>query len=52
MLENTASRDFSIEHAMKASFAEERGDVAWPEASVMGVLLVSKEGRNLMRGME
>ena len=38
--------------AMKASFAEERGDVAWPEASVMGVLVVSKEGRNLMRGME
>jgi hypothetical protein len=36
-------------NAMRNSFAEERGSVEWPEASVMGVIVTSKENRNLMR---
>ncbi|MDR3001019.1 MAG: hypothetical protein LBU89_07130, partial [Fibromonadaceae bacterium] len=39
-------------NAMRNSFGDERGDVAWSEASVVGVLVTSKEGRNPMRGME
>jgi hypothetical protein len=36
-------------NAMKNSFSEERGSSEWPEASVMGVIVTSKESRNLMR---
>ncbi len=34
------------------SFEEERGGMAWPQASIMGLITTSKENRNLMRGME
>jgi len=36
-------------NAMRNSFTEERGGVEWPETSVMGVMITSKENRNMMR---
>jgi len=31
------------------SFADERGNMAWPQASVMGLIATSQEHRNPMR---
>ena len=38
--------------AIGDSFADERSGMDWPQASLMGVLVTSRENRNPMRGME
>ena len=38
--------------AMASSFEEERGGMEWPQTSVMGLIVTSKESRNPMRDME
>jgi hypothetical protein len=57
MLENSTTQDFSIEHAvcfekqLQTTQADLYGGETnnWPEASVMGVIVTSRENRNLMR---
>ena len=38
--------------AISNSFLAERSNMDWPQLSLMGVLVTSKENRNPMRGME